>query len=102
MASGKSGQRTTLTMSQCMNVLLSIVDSMHWATQACNCQIGYTVHANGRLRQQLQAARAGSGQRSPHLDAWLYLTELLTACIAPLRHTITKSGTRSVLMAEKL
>jgi hypothetical protein len=73
---------------------------MHWVTQASNCQIGYTVHANGRLPPQLQAARADSGQRSPHLNAWLYLTALLMACVAPLGHTITKSGTRSVLMAE--
>jgi hypothetical protein len=73
---------------------------MHWATQAHNCQIGYTVRANGRLHQQLQVARAGGGQRSPHLDAWLYLTALLTACIVPLGHAITKSGTQSVLMAE--
>jgi hypothetical protein len=31
---------------------------------------------------------------------WLYLTALLTACVAPLGHVITKLGTRSVLMPE--
>jgi hypothetical protein len=99
-ASGKSGQRTTLAMSWCVNELHGVVDSMHWATQARNCQIGYTVCANGRLRQQLQASRAGGGQRSPHLNVSLYLTALLMTCIAPLGHAITKSGTGSVLMAE--
>jgi hypothetical protein len=38
--------------------------------------------------------------RTPCLNAWLYLTALLTACIVPLRHMITKSGTWSMLMAE--
>jgi hypothetical protein len=99
-ASGKSGQQMTLAMSRCVNVPHGIVDSMHCAIQACNCQIGYAVCADGRLHQQQQTARAGSEQRLPCLNAWLYLTALLTACNAPLGHGITKSGTWSVLMAE--
>jgi hypothetical protein len=83
-----------------MNVPHGIVDSMHCNTQARDCQIGYAVCADGRFCQQRQAARAGGRQHSPRLDAWLYLTALLTACVAPLGHVITKSGMRSVLMAE--
>jgi hypothetical protein len=90
----------TLATSRCVNVPHGMVDSMHCATQARNCQIGYAVRANGRLCQQWQVVRGGGGQRSPRLDAWLYLTALSTACVAPLGHAITKSGTRSVLMAK--
>jgi hypothetical protein len=90
----------TLAKSQCVNVPDSVVDSMHCATQARDCQIGYAVRVDGKLRQQRQAARAGGRQCSPRLDAWLYLTALLTACVVLLRHVVTKSGTRSMLMAE--
>jgi hypothetical protein len=44
--------------------------------------------------------KSGWWTSPPRLDAWLYLTALLTACVTPLGHVITKSGTRSVLMAE--
>ncbi len=57
------------TASQCIAVPYGIINSVHCAARACNRRIRYAVCADGKLRQQRQVARAGSGQHLPHLDA---------------------------------